>query len=161
MEILFELDKTKEVVLHKMNIMTVKEFAAILHRDRGSKGDSQGRLKKTASSEFSYIYHLVDYKSPFNVYGEDEKIEQCKKNAGFPETWKPDEVVLAAIEKYKELQKTKSLRLLEAVSNSLNKAQKYFRSTTMCDSCFATFRVIEVCICFLRGYELYFCSIHF
>ena len=43
------------------SIRLIPEFRKILERDRGSKGDQQGRLKIQATKEFHYIYGIADF----------------------------------------------------------------------------------------------------
>jgi len=97
----FDLDFEPEV-------LTIKEFSKIIKRDK-SKG------KIVAISELSYIWFFCDYKSDFvQIIDEDERsIEIINSLVALGNKWHPDDTVLSAIEKYKQLSNTITSRMLE------------------------------------------------
>lgn len=94
-----------KISLARPEIGLIKEFAAILHRDRGSEGDADGRKKYMAMKEFFYIYLTSDYSSPLinKGYSGKELSKYAIVEAQLPMTWKEDDIIKAAIKKYKEL----------------------------------------------------------
>ena len=78
--------------------------------------------------ELEFVYFYTDYKSYYNSYPPEEKEAQVIKDYIKIPNWKPDALVLKAIEKYKELQKTQSLGLLEDARYALEKIRGYYRS---------------------------------
>ncbi len=125
----FELDKYRLVTLDREWISTIKEFKKILTRDKGSKGDIDGRKKLQAIREFTFIYHYCDYASKFGNFAEEDKIKQCTSNADLPEDfdYTKDEDLVAAIFKYKQLQETPALRVLNEAKEGLHSAHKVIR----------------------------------
>lgn len=80
----------------------LKEIRQILARDKGSKGDSDGRKKAFALKELGAVYWIADFRSPGRMQGyeEQELIEDAIKNYDLPATWKPDLVVTNLIKTY-------------------------------------------------------------
>ena len=113
---LFEIKNSQPVVTTEC-ILTFKDLY-----DR----DSSER-KERFFQEVEYVYFSCDYKSYYLSYQPEERqakiIEDYIKIPG----WKPDVVVEKAIQKYKELQKTQSLGLLEDARYALEKIRGYYR----------------------------------
>lgn len=122
---LFKLNSNYMVELNKEWISTIPEFAKIIKDDRGSKGDTQARKKLHATKVFTFIYHYCDYQSQFSDYDEDERRKEALYNAGLEES-NITVTVEIAIEKYKKLQSTRILRLLEASNSAIDKLSQYF-----------------------------------
>ena len=76
----------------------------IISRDRGGKvsGDPDGRYKKYAFKEFTYVYFRCDYEAYPAQHGmtEQEAHEYAAKQAGLGKDYKPDELVLAFMKQY-------------------------------------------------------------
>ena len=125
----FELDKYRVVDLNKEWISTIKEFKKILTRDKGSKGDVDGRKKLQAIREFTFIYHYCDYASKFGNFSEEDKLSQCIANADLPEdfNYTKDDDLVAAISKYKQLQETPALKLLHELKEGLHSSHRVIR----------------------------------
>jgi len=126
---LFKLGANRMVDLNKDWISTIKEFKKILIRDKGSKGDIEGRKKLQATKEITFIYHYCDYESKFGNYSEEDKAKECAKNSDLPEGYdfRKDEDMLAAVAKYKSLQETPALKLLTEAKEGLHTAHKVIR----------------------------------
>ncbi len=86
--------------------------------------------KSLAFKELSYIFYMVDYKSPYLVYPEDQRQEELIKDIIKDDKWKPSKEVKEAITKYKDLTKTVSSELLESVKGLLYRVKGYFDSIT-------------------------------
>jgi len=125
----FELNKYRVVDLDKEWISTIKEFKKILTRDKGSKGDIDGRKKLQATREFTFIYHYCDYASKFSNYSEDDKLKACQLNADLPDDfdYTKDEDIVAAVKKYRDLQETPALKMLAEAREGLHSAHKVIR----------------------------------
>jgi len=122
---LFILDADYKVTMNKEWIPTIKEFKAILHADKGSKGDSVGRKKLHSLKVFTFIYHYVDFKSQFRDYPEEERHKEALLNAELVEK-DITVTVKDAIERYKSLQETRSLKLISSAYNALDLLREYF-----------------------------------
>lgn len=137
---LFEIDETHNVRPNKQWIALIPEFANLLRRDKGSKGDSEGRSKAQARKELAFIFFFCDFASVLRdwlpeekekeaIYyaglkNEDETTEDCVKRL------KKDEGLQEAINKYIELQHraARSLRTYEAVNKGLDSLDAYINS---------------------------------
>lgn len=119
---LFILNENGRIDLNKVEIQLYKEFKEIVHRDKGSKGDNDGRKKYRAIKELTYVYHMCDYRSFCRELDESEVQVRAIEESGLSdEKFNPkDEVILAAIEKYKLLQNTRSVRQLEATRKAID-----------------------------------------
>jgi hypothetical protein len=107
-------------------ILNIPEFKVLWKRDKD-------RYKKLAFAELSYIYYMVDFKSPYRTYSKDERHERIVNDfisKRFDE-WSPDKEVKLAILKYEELHTTPSLRYLEAVEGQLDKITNFLNGTTI------------------------------
>ena len=124
---LFTLNpKTRLVDIDKEWISTIKEFREILKRDRGSEGDHDGRMKKQATKEFTFLYHYCDYGSKFINYSEKDKMHQCLLNAELPTGLdiSKDELLSKAVFVYKGLQNTASIKLLTELKEGVHTSYK-------------------------------------
>lgn len=113
---LFEL-KNNLVVIEPQNLF-IPEMKSIWDRDKS-------KTKDKAYKELSYIYYLVDYKSPYNSYPEDHREEIIIKDFIRDDKWKPDELITNAILKYSEFQETPSMRLMKAAKKAQDRITKY------------------------------------
>ena len=85
-------------------------------------------FKELSSTELSFVYFMVDNKSPFSVYEWDQRIIEVKDSLFKDKSkWKPSAKVLTACDKYDKLIETSAVRLLLAARTSIVKLEKYFR----------------------------------
>jgi len=102
--------------------LVIKEFKTIWVRDKTKD-------KAQALREITYIYFQTDYMSPYRNYIGAERINKIKEAVQLDPAWEPDKEVQAAIERYKSLQITPSLGLLEDAETAVQKLRGYFRDT--------------------------------
>jgi len=127
--------KGKELSLYKDEILLYPELNAILSRDKGSVGDSDGRKKLQAWKEFTYLYMICDYASYPNQKGmnEQEAHKYAIDIAELPEKWIPDKVILDAMDFYVDanmsVAKEVAKELLASFKNSTRVVKK-LRDTT-------------------------------
>ena len=105
----------------------------LLHIDDGKAVPSSYSLtilefKDLSTSELSFVYFMVDHRSPFSVYDWEQRIIEVK-NSIFGEKlkWMPSAKILKACNKYDKLIETSAVRLLKAAKESIVKLEKYFR----------------------------------
>lgn len=100
--------------------LLLKPFRKIWNRDRSQS-------KEKALLELGFIYFFADPRSDYQ-YDTDESVrmESIKKGEGLPEDWKPDSVVLDAIEFYKSFKPVSAL-LLEDTRVAINKLRQLLR----------------------------------
>ena len=78
--------------------------------------------------ELSYIYFMIDHRSPFAVYEwKQREIEVKISIFGDKSKWTPSSKVKQACEKYEKLIETSAVKLLKAAKESIVKLEKYFR----------------------------------
>lgn len=142
---LFEIDETHNVRPNKQWIALIPEFANLLKRDKGSKGDSEGRSKAQARKELAFIFFFCDFSSVIRdwlpeekekeaIYysglkNEGEEVDDCIKRI------RKDEGLQEAIKKYVELQHkaARSLRTFEVVNKGLDSLDAYIGSINFAD----------------------------
>lgn len=120
-------DHEKHIAVVHPTLRTIEEFNKIIRRDRGSKGDAQGRIKLKACKELAYVYHMVRHDSPYVAYDEELRSKKIIEDVFKDEPdWKPDKVVNDAIAKYEELYETPMVRLLKSSLGAIEKMSQYF-----------------------------------
>jgi hypothetical protein len=116
----FDFDEG-EVVLNKEEILTIKEFAELIRKDKGSEGDNDGRKKKYAYKQFAFIYLYCDYTSPYIERDEKERLAVCSIDAGLVTEGEPfviSPMLRAAMNKYTSMQDTYSVRVFKELKGS-------------------------------------------
>lgn len=118
-------------VIDNEEVRTIPEFKRLLERDRGTKGDIDGRKKYRAWKEFKYIDNIANIFSSCNQSGLNEKDAHnyAVKEADLEEDYKPDEEVKKAIDKFRKIQED-CLPSLKAVSNLIKNLKL---SNTICE----------------------------
>jgi hypothetical protein len=115
-------DIVKNEVRLNPDIIAVPAFNVLWERDTS-------RNKTTAKKELSYIVFLSDFKSPYRDLPPKEKVSIIRADIfGKRSDWKPDELVQEAIDKYRQLQKTPTMYLLESAEEAVDKLANYFRT---------------------------------
>lgn len=124
---LLEVDEENYQATPTAYARTIDSFLYLITRDRGSKGDSQGRKKRRASKEFSYIYFMYDPRSSFYDIPDEDERHKTVKGLLFNEEdeWEPDEAVEEASEDYKKAVETVSMRLLQSAYGAIEKIRAY------------------------------------
>ena len=85
-------------------------------------------FKDLSIEELSFIYFMVDHRSPFSIYEWDQRQIEVKNSIfGEKKKWKLSPKVLGACDKYEKLIETSAVRLLKAARTSIVKLEKYFR----------------------------------
>lgn len=95
-------------------------FSELLERDTSKD-------KSRFFQELEFVYFYTDYKSYYLTYSEKERQQKIIEDYIKIPNWKPDIVVQKAIEKYKELQKTPTLGMLEDARFASNKLREYWK----------------------------------
>ena len=127
---LFTLNKEYMVDINKEWISTIAEFRILLRRDKGSKGDVDGRKKLHAQREFTYIYHYCDFKSQFREFAEMDRRNEALRNAGL-EDKDINQGLKDAIERYRTFQNTRGLRVIADAYLGIDKLSAYFRDVDL------------------------------
>ena len=111
---------TKQLEINEPEILLVKEFKALLQRDKSVEKDR-------AIRELSYIYLAIDWKSPYSQYSEYERHDEAINDSGLTESEFNDPIFREACRKYRALQDSnKSIKLLEAARRAADQFIDYF-----------------------------------
>jgi hypothetical protein len=80
--------------------------------------------------ELSYVYYMVDHRSPFAVYDEEKRHEEVSKSVFKNKNTKklPWSKINAGCDRYKELTETSAVKLLKSARASITKLEKYFKN---------------------------------
>ena len=89
-------------------------------------------FKNLNVEELSYVYFMIDHRSPFAVYEWNKREIEVKFSIfGEKSKWKPSSKAKKACEKYEKLIETSAVKLLKAAKESIVKLEKYFRTVDL------------------------------
>ena len=119
---------TNEIVVNEPEVMLVKEFANLWEPARNkTKKDPKGEKRTRAFRELAYIWLMCDWASPYADYSEQERHEECLKDAGLTEKEWADPTFREAVRKYRDLQNaSRSLKLIKSTQQVVDKIIDYF-----------------------------------
>lgn len=88
--------------------------------------------KKSAQASFAYIYHMTNPAAMYANYPEHIKediiITDIKRVYNVGDRWKPTEATKIALEKYRSMIETPTMRLLRSATRGIDKLASYFDS---------------------------------
>lgn len=121
---------TNTLKIDEHSILLVKEFKDLWEVSRNKcKEDKSGKMRLKAMKELTYIYLVLDFKSPYFQYKERDKHIAALADSGLEEDDMKDEVFLAAFRKYKEIQESDPiLSLIKTSYKTLFKLQIFLDS---------------------------------
>lgn len=107
---------------------TVKPETLLIPEFKNIWDSDKSKDKFKAIKQFAYIYYSTDYKSRYLSYS--QKVREERLNLDFigDINYKPDKLVLSAIEKYEELQQTPTMNFLKAARNAMQFTEDYFNN---------------------------------
>lgn len=112
----------KQLDLNEPELLLVKEFKALLDRDKTKHKDK-------VTKELTYIYLAIDYKSIYSQYSELERHQEALNDSGLTEKEFNDPTFREACRKYRALQDSnKSIKLLNAARNAADQFVEYFET---------------------------------
>ena len=104
---LVEFNNNELKVIYAPLALTIKEFKKIVDRDK-TKG------KEIAIKELAFVSFYSDIRSIYtHITNKEDKINEIAKDMELPKGWKPDKVILDAIEVYKKRSVTINSKLYE------------------------------------------------
>lgn len=115
--------KDGKVAIEPLNL-TIPEFKEIYDRD-------SSKDKTIAYIELCYVYHMSDFKSPYNNYDDKDKDHKIRYDYIKDPKWQPDILITTAIAKYKEINETPSLKLLKDCKIAIEKVRHYLSNVDM------------------------------
>lgn len=97
--------------------LTLKPFKKLWNRDKS-------KAKEQATQELSFLYFYCDPRSDYQyIVDDDDRLEEVKKGQGFPEDWKPDATLKAAIDFYCSFDSSAGV-LLKAAARAVKRIQE-------------------------------------
>ena len=119
---LFKYEGYKVVISEEA--FALKVFRQIWNRDRSVNKDK-------AIMELGYIYFMVDPRSDYQyLVDEDERSKAIIEGEGLPENWKPDKVVIEAMQFYSSIKSTSAL-LLEDTRVAIDKVRQFLKTVDL------------------------------
>lgn len=91
------------------------------------KGD-KSKLKEKAYKDITFIWFYCDFDSPYFNYEEDERFVLIKEQVLNDPSYKVTKLVQEGVEKYKELNLTPSMRMLDSAYTAIFKMDNYFKN---------------------------------
>ncbi len=116
---MFQFSNSK--IVFDPNVLSLPWFKGIWEADKS-------KSKEEATMLLSFIFYLVDNKSPYMGYPREERRENIIKDIIKDKKWKESEQVLEAIKRYEEFSVTRSSRLLDSVRGLLDRLGEYFNN---------------------------------
>lgn len=117
---LFNLDNKK--IIPKAHTLHIKEFAQVWNRNKD---------KELSIKELLFVYYLADYKTSYLSTPPEEREQSIIRDLSLPSKWKPDQNIKEALRKYTELQKTPTMRFLDAQQSALEELITYMKNLDM------------------------------
>lgn len=123
-------DVTNTLRLNESPILLIKEFKDLWDQERNKcKEDKSGKDRLLAFKEFTYIYLMLDFKSPYFKYLEQEKYEAALSDSGLTDEELKDPLFISAYNKYKEiLDSDPILSLIRVAHKTLYRTQVFLDS---------------------------------
>lgn len=100
--------------------LTLRPFKKLWDRDKTKN-------KEKALMEMSFLYFYCDPRSDYQFIKDDEdRMDAVRKGEGFPDGWKPDALLVSAIEFYNSFDSS-AAALLRAAREGVTKVQKLLK----------------------------------
>ena len=128
-------NSTGTITLNEYEILLFKEFATLYDTSRNKcKKDPTGIHRLRAWREFKYIFLMLDFKSPYLEYIEQERHEQAMKDSELTnEEWE-DPDFRAACRKYMEIKdSSRILSLIKTAFRTLEKMRVFLDNIEFTD----------------------------
>lgn len=100
------------------NVLSLPWFKVIWEKDKTKE-------KEQALLDLTYIFHVVDHRSPYYQYAEEQRRESIVRDI-MGGKYKESKEIITAIDKYKEFTKTLSSDLLDSVKSMIYKLKNYY-----------------------------------
>lgn len=121
---------TGRIELNEIGILLTPEFAKLLEPERNKcRLDPEGKYKERAFREFKYIYLMLNWKSPYADYYEQDRHQASLKAAKITDKEWEDPDFRAACRAYQEIKESdRTWKLLKSVYNIIDRLTIYFDS---------------------------------
>lgn len=121
---LFVFDSQRdEIIIDNAIMFEIGALNKVWTRKSVMKGDEKGEKKLLNKKELMYIFFMANWtkKNPYRAEGDVKKDKEARAACDFPTGWKPDVVVLDAIEMYKRyvIDSTPTLKFLVQLEEAI------------------------------------------
>lgn len=122
---LFSMDTETYALDLEPEVLTIKEFSALFRRDKSKN-------KSVAMAELAYVWFISDFKSDFiQIIDEQERSAEIISSLDYlPKNWEPDDEVKAAVQKYRDLSRSVTSRMLDDARAILDNMSKYAKNAS-------------------------------
>lgn len=115
---IFEQNKLS---LDKESILLIKEFATLWESTRNkTTGDSKGEQRKRAYREFTYMFLMYDWESPYKAFSTKDRHETSLDDSSLTVDEYNDKDFKLACVKYQKIQETRMLKLLQGMYKTID-----------------------------------------
>ena len=118
----------KNLLEFNNNVLTINPEAVMIHEFLVIWDRDKSKDKEKAKKELAYVYHSTDFQSIYRNFHVDTREPKIRLDVFGNREWQPDMSILQAQIKYKELQTTLSMELLNDAEIGLQKLRDYFRN---------------------------------
>lgn len=113
--------------VNKDEVLLIREFADLWEVQRNKvQGDLRGGERRLAFKEFTYIYLMYDWESPYKTFSETERHTEALYDSGLTEKQFADERFKKACKKYQDMQETHMSRLLRSAYRTIDELRLYY-----------------------------------
>lgn len=133
MKIFVYNNATNELELNEPEVLLINEFKLLWDKDRNKcKEDTSGTKRLRAFREFTYIFLMIDWLSPYSQFDEQERHEASLLDANLSKEEWADPTFRGACRKYKDIQESsKALKFIKAAQGVVDKITDYFNDLNL------------------------------
>ena len=118
-----------KVKLLREELELIPEFRPLLALSYNKgEGDVDGRKRQRAEREFTYMWFMYSFLTPYYDFSEEERQAEALKTAGLPPDYKLSDELKTAIVRYQSIQNTLVLRLINAARKGIDKLISYYET---------------------------------
>lgn len=119
--------ENRELQLNKDELLLVREFADLWEVQRNKMpGDTRGGERRLAFQEFTYIYLMYDWDSPYKTFSDSERHNEAVYDASLSEKQLEDDKFKRACKKYQDMQETHMSRLLKSAYRTVDELRLFY-----------------------------------
>lgn len=112
--------------------VTPSEELFLIKPMRQLYNEDRSKTKEKFMQQMSYIYFMFDPRSPYmDIVDEDSRRDAVCEQEGLEKGFKPSENLKKAIDIYKELTTTTSMKLLESMRVAIGKISEFLRKVDL------------------------------
>jgi hypothetical protein len=121
-----------DLTINKPEVLLIPEFATLWNIDRNKcKEDKTGKERLLASKELKYIWLSQDFTSNYQEMSLMDRIQTSLDDSGLTAAQAGIPEMVAAINRYNQLQDTKTIRLLKSAYLVIDKLEDFFKTVDL------------------------------